>query len=96
LQDLLTPAEPRRGPLQAAGERAEDVPVAEAVSPEDRHVRAQRLTIRQTPTGYWTVQRGAVQVAFAMTRRGAEAEREMLVRLARRSPRRAGDRRTRA
>jgi hypothetical protein len=56
-------------------------------------VQAQRLTIKQTPTGYWTVLRGAVPVAGASTRRGAEAERELLVRLARRSPRRARSRR---
>jgi hypothetical protein len=48
-----------------------------------------RLTVRQTQTGYWTVQRGSVHVAGSMTRRGAEAEREMLVRLGRRSVRRA-------
>jgi hypothetical protein len=57
-------------------------------------MQQQRLTIKQTPTGYWTVQRGAVQVAAAMTRRGAEAERELLQRLARRSVRRAGSRPT--
>jgi hypothetical protein len=32
-----------------------------------------------------------VQVAAAMTKRGAEAERELLRRLARRSPRRAAE-----
>jgi hypothetical protein len=48
-----------------------------------------RLTVRQTQTGYWTVQRGSVHVAGSMTRRGAEAERDMLVRLGRRNVRRA-------
>ncbi len=52
----------------------------------------QRLTFKQTHTGYWTVQRGAVQVAAAMTRRGAEAERDLLQRLKRRSVRRAAER----
>jgi hypothetical protein len=48
-----------------------------------------RLTIKKTATGYWTVQRGAVHLAGSMTRRGAEAERELLRRLTRRSVRRA-------
>jgi hypothetical protein len=51
-----------------------------------------RLTIKQTPTGYWAVHRGPMQVAMSMTRRGAEAERELLQRLARRSVRRAAPR----
>ena len=50
----------------------------------------QRLTIKQTATGYWTVQRGDVQLRGAMTRRAAEAERDLLERLRRRSLRRAG------
>jgi hypothetical protein len=49
----------------------------------------ERLTVRQTRTGYWTVQRGSVHIAGSTTRRGAEAERELLLRLARRSVRRA-------
>jgi hypothetical protein len=52
----------------------------------------QSLTIKQTPTGYWTVQRGSVQLAFAMTREAAEHEREMLLRLSLCSSRRAGTR----
>jgi hypothetical protein len=52
-------------------------------------MHAERLTIKQTATGYWTVQRGAVQLAGAMTRRGAEREREMLRRLSLASARRA-------
>jgi hypothetical protein len=53
---------------------------------------AQRLTIKQTATGWWTVRRGAVDVAGSMTRRGAEAERDLMLRLSRRSPRRAAER----
>jgi hypothetical protein len=49
-----------------------------------------RLTIKQTPTGYWTVQRGSVQLAGAMTRTAAEREREMLRRLSLSTERRAG------
>jgi hypothetical protein len=41
----------------------------------------EQLSIRQTPTGYWSVQRGAVHVVGAATRSGAEAERELLRRL---------------
>jgi hypothetical protein len=52
-------------------------------------MQAEQLTIKQTPTGYWTVQRGAVQLAGAMTRSGAEHEREMLRRLSLASSRRA-------
>ena len=51
--------------------------------------QAEQLTIRQTRTGYWSVQRGAVHLAGAMTRKGAEAERELLKRLSARGPRRA-------
>ena len=43
--------------------------------------RSDQLTIRQTRTGYWTVQRGTVHLAGAPTRHGAEAERELLSRL---------------
>ena len=50
----------------------------------------QRLKIKQTATGYWAVQRGDVHLRGAMTRRGAEAERDLLERLQRRTPRRAG------
>jgi hypothetical protein len=49
---------------------------------------ADRLTIKRTATGYWTVQRGPVHVSGATTRKGAEAERELLKRLSRRSVRR--------
>jgi len=43
--------------------------------------QAEQLTIRQTRTGYWSVQRGATHITGAMTRKGAEAERELLSRL---------------
>lgn len=56
-------------------------------------MQAERLTIKQTATGYWTVQRGTVQLAGAMTRRAAEHERELLTRLGRATTRRAGSRR---
>jgi hypothetical protein len=42
----------------------------------------QQLSITQTRTGYWSVQRGPVQLSGAMTRKGAEAERDLLHRLA--------------
>jgi hypothetical protein len=44
-------------------------------------LKAEQLTIRQTPTGYWSVQRGVVHVVGAPTRKGAESERELLRRL---------------
>lgn len=53
---------------------------------------ADALTIEQTLTGCWTVRRGEVEVAFAMTRAAAEHERETLTRLSRCSERRAGSR----
>jgi hypothetical protein len=46
------------------------------------------LTVRQTHTGYWLVQRGGVQLAGAPTRHAAEAERELLERLRDRASRR--------
>ena len=39
------------------------------------------LSVQQTTTGYWVVQRGAVQLAGAVTREAAEAERDMRERL---------------
>jgi hypothetical protein len=51
-------------------------------------VQAQRLKIKQTATGYWVVERGAVQLAGATTRKAAEAERDLLNRLRNRSMRR--------
>ena len=41
----------------------------------------EQLTITQTPTGYWSVQRGATHLSGAPTRKAAEAERELLKRL---------------
>jgi hypothetical protein len=55
-------------------------------------MQRERLTIRQTATGYWVVQRGAKQIAGAMTREAAEREREMLHRLGERTLKRAGSR----
>ena len=54
--------------------------------------QAQQLTIKQTHTGYWSVQRGTVHLAGAMTRKGAEAERDLLRSLSNRSVRRAARR----
>ena len=53
----------------------------------------EQLTIEQTATGYWTVRRGSVDLAGAMTRQGAEAERELRRRLHSRAVRRARRRR---
>jgi hypothetical protein len=39
------------------------------------------LTISQTHTGYWVVQSGAVELAGAITLKGAEAERDLMRRL---------------
>lgn len=50
--------------------------------------RDEQLTIKQTQTGYWIVQRDGMQVASAMTHKGAEAERDLLRRLSRRRVRR--------
>jgi hypothetical protein len=55
-------------------------------------VHTQPLTIKQTATGYWIVERGRVALSGAMTRAAAEAERDMLnalrVRTVRRTRRR--------
>jgi hypothetical protein len=58
-------------------------------------MQKERLTIRRTATAYWVVQRGSVQLAGAVTRAGAEAERDLLERLSNRSRRRSGDFRAR-
>ncbi|MGO9489559.1 MAG: hypothetical protein ACLQBB_11085 [Solirubrobacteraceae bacterium] len=55
-------------------------------------MQAARLTIKQTATGYWTVQRGGIQLAGAMTRTAAERERDLLLRLSLSHTRRAGSR----
>ncbi len=54
--------------------------------------RSEPLTIKQTHTGYWSVQRGKIHLAGAMTRKGAEAERELLRRLSARRVRRSARR----
>jgi hypothetical protein len=65
----------------------------EKPSRNDSHDRSGKdLTIRQTATGYWTVQREGKDVAGSMTQRGAEAERDLMQRLSRRSVRRTGAR----
>jgi hypothetical protein len=43
--------------------------------------RIDGLSVKQTTTGYWVVQRGATQLVGAVTREAAEAEREMRERL---------------
>jgi hypothetical protein len=48
-------------------------------------VQGEGLTIKQTATGYWVVKRGAVELVGAVTREGAEAERDLLKRLRDRS-----------
>jgi len=51
----------------------------------------ERLTVKQTATGYWVVQRGPVPLAGAVTRKAAEAERELAERLRHRGRRRGHD-----
>ncbi len=48
-------------------------------------IQVEKLTIKQTSTGYWVVQRGAVSLVGATTRHGAEAERDLRDRLHTRS-----------
>jgi len=55
---------------------------------DGRNLQAQQLTIKQTATGYWVVQQGAVHLAGAMTREAAEAERDLVTQLRTRSVRR--------
>ena len=55
-------------------------------------MQSPQLTIKKTQTGYWTVQRGNVQLAGAMTRSAAERERDLLRRLSQSADRRAGTR----
>lgn len=43
------------------------------------------LTVKQTATGYWVVQSGAAQISGAVTRQAAEAERDLMRRLRRRT-----------
>jgi hypothetical protein len=44
-----------------------------------------QLTVKQTATGYWVVQSGSEQISGAVTRQAAEAERELMRRLRRRT-----------
>jgi hypothetical protein len=57
-----------------------------------------QLTVKQTATGYWVVQSGSEQISGAVTRQAAEAERELMRRLRRRTAdmRSASPRRPRA
>jgi hypothetical protein len=50
---------------------------------------ASEFEIRQTATGYWTVQREGRHVTGAMTRSAAEAERDLMLRLRSRTVRRS-------
>ncbi len=45
----------------------------------------EQLTVKRTPTGYWAVQSGAEQISGGVTRQAAEAERELVRRLRRRT-----------
>ena len=56
-------------------------------------MQQERLTIKQTATGYWVVQRGSVHLAGALTREAAEAELRLLERLRDRGRRRVRGRR---
>lgn len=56
-------------------------------------MQEQRLTIEQTATGYWTVRRGSIELAGAMTREAAERERDLLRRLSECSQKRTRSRR---
>jgi hypothetical protein len=51
-------------------------------------VRVERLTIKQTATGYWVVEQRGTHLASAMTRKAAERERDLLNELRSRQPRR--------
>lgn len=44
-------------------------------------VPQEELTVEQTATGYWVVQRAGVEISGAVTRKGAEAERDLVKRL---------------
>lgn len=58
----------------------------------------EQLTVKQTATGYWVVQSGSEHISGAVTRQAAEAERELMRRLRRRTAdmRSASPRRPRA
>jgi hypothetical protein len=58
----------------------------------------EQLNLKQTATNYWVVERGPDQIAGGLTREAAEAERELVRRLRRRTAqmRSAAPRRPRA
>jgi hypothetical protein len=58
----------------------------------------EQLNLKQTATNYWVVERGPDQIAGGLTREAAEAERELVRRLRRRTAqmRSTGPWRTRA
>jgi hypothetical protein len=45
----------------------------------------QQLTVKRTARNYWVVQRGSADLAGGVTRQAAEAERELMRRLRRRT-----------
>lgn len=45
----------------------------------------QRLTVKQAAINYWVVQSGSEQLSGAVTRQAAEAERDLMRRLRRRT-----------
>jgi hypothetical protein len=57
-----------------------------------------QLTVKQSASNYWVVHSGSVELSGAVTRKGAEAERELMRRLRRRTAqmRSASPRRPRA
>src|SRR5207248_1125392 len=62
-----------RGPQRSKRRRRQQALVANPTTTESERasnaVQAERLTIKQTATGYWVVERGAVQLAGGTTRR---------------------------
>lgn len=42
---------------------------------------SEKLTVKRSASNYWVVQSGAVEIAGAVTREAAEAERELTRRL---------------
>jgi hypothetical protein len=46
---------------------------------------SEQLTVKQSASNYWVVRSGAVEISGAVTRKGAEAERELMRRLRRRT-----------
>jgi hypothetical protein len=46
---------------------------------------SEKLTVQQTASNYWTVRSGDAEISGAVTRQAAEAERELVRRLRRRT-----------